>query len=216
MKGRPFRSESKREEQHEKQLSKAIDENSLDVNNTDSVFDENQRKGDAEEDENADKSTSVTTDDVICPQLTDERMHEQRNRDGIILADNLPKVDPITRKNIRDDLFQLIQMLNDDSVDQNVAEELKKSTSRFIQLTTSNFSNSNVSLSLSVAPTTTFQQELQQLFNKNYNNNEMIIQLMVFFNEVKIAQFNNNLMLQDEEDDPLMRALVHKLKKMQI
>ncbi|CAM4946214.1 unnamed protein product, partial [Rotaria socialis] len=184
MKGRPFRSESKREEQHEKQLSKAIDENSLDVNNTDSVFDENQRKGDAEEDENADKSTSVTTDDVICPQLTDERMHEQRNRDGIILADNLPKVDPITRKNIRDDLFQLIQMLNDDSVDQNVAEELKKSTSRFIQLTTSNFSNSNVSLSLSVAPTTTFQQELQQLFNKNYNNNEMIIQLMVFFNEV--------------------------------
>ncbi|CAF4587850.1 unnamed protein product [Rotaria socialis] len=183
MKGRPFRSESKREEQHEKQLSKAIDENSLDVNNTDSVFDENQRKGDAEEDENADKSTSVTTDDVICPQLTDERMHEQRNRDGIILADNLPKVDPITRKNIRDDLFQLIQMLNDDSVDQNVAEELKKSTSRFIQLTTSNFSNSNVSLSLSVAPTTTFQQELQQLFNKNYNNNEMIIQLMVFFNE---------------------------------
>ncbi|CAF4658544.1 unnamed protein product [Rotaria socialis] len=24
---------------------------------------------------------------------------------------------------------------------------------------------------------------------------------------IKIAQFNNNLMLQDEEDDPLMRAL---------
>lgn len=61
------------------------------------------------------------------------------------MVNNLPKVDPVTRKNLTDDLiqvrkqfsylhvkinfhFQLIQILNDDSVDQNVVIEIKKST----------------------------------------------------------------------------------------